>query len=133
MSAPALRDNKKKPELRYNLTFPGAMEGRAAVSSYGAEKYALYNYLNGAPLSQYVDCLMRHLTAWENGEDLDPESGLRHTDHVAWNADALAHFFRRPTAHSVDDRPHLVRQRQLEEADDVADARKAIAEFAAHS
>jgi hypothetical protein len=124
---PALRDNGKKRQLRYNLTFRGAMEGRAAVSEYGARKYALFNYLRGAPLSQYTDCLLRHLAAWHDGEDIDPESGLPHTDHIAWNADALAHFSRYPNANSVDDRPCKIMAAQ-EAADDVADAQRAIAE-----
>lgn len=114
----ALRYNTNKPKLSYNLTFPGAMEGRAAVSTYGEQKYAVYNYLQGSPLSEYVNCLLRHLEAWYNGEDLDPESGLPHTDHVAWNADALAHFYRRPIANSIDDRPHKLMQEREEKQDD---------------
>ena len=82
----ALRHNGGKPELSYVLTFPDALREVARVSTYGADKYERGNYLKGAPLSQSVDCLLRHLLAWSQGEDTDPESGHSHLGHVVWNA-----------------------------------------------
>lgn len=104
----AKRLNAGKRQLRFGLTFPGANEGLARVCEYGSQKYDLYNYAKGRELSQYVDCMMRHLEDWWNGEDLDKESGLPHTDHIFWNAAALAHFVRRPKMTTPDDRPHKV-------------------------
>lgn len=45
----------------------------------GARKYRAYNWrVAGVRASVYLDALERHLKAWENGEDLDPDSGLNH-------------------------------------------------------
>ena len=106
MSARADRFNKGKRQLRYLLCFSKAAELLATVSEYGASKYNAYNFVKGAPVSESVDSLMRHLDAWWNGEDIDPESGCHHLGHVAWNAMRLAHEARsRP---DLDDRPHVV-------------------------
>jgi hypothetical protein len=100
----ALRHNTGKPPLYYLLTFPEAMRGVARVSAYGEAKYARFNYLKGAPASESISCLMRHLLAWYNGEDVDPESGLNHLDAVSWNALRLTdELTRRP---ELDDRPN---------------------------
>jgi len=128
----AMRHNKGKPELRFIFTFPEAIRAIARVCMYGSRKYALYNYLRGAPASQYADCMMRHFTAWWNGEDADPESGLNHLDHFVWNACCLVQMMFSHGGAERDDRPHLVMRRQ-EEADDVADAQKKIREYEAHA
>ena len=45
----------------------------------GARKYGRHNYrATGIGASVYYDAAMRHLTAWWEGEDLDPDSGLHH-------------------------------------------------------
>lgn len=45
----------------------------------GACKYGRHNYRAiGVRGSVYYDAAMRHLTAWWEGEDLDPDSGLSH-------------------------------------------------------
>lgn len=82
----AKRYNVDKPELSYILTLPKALEGFARVCEYGGKKYDRGNYLKGAPLSQYMDCALRHLVAWNNGEDQDPESQCDHLAHFVWNA-----------------------------------------------
>lgn len=82
----AQRYNEGKPELSYILTFPNALRGFARVCMYGAGKYDRGNYLKGAPLSQYMDCALRHLTAWNEGEEKDPESECDHLAHFLWNA-----------------------------------------------
>ena len=82
----AMRHNEGKPELNYALTFGDALREMSKVCTYGAGKYARANYIKGAPLSQSVDCLLRHLLAWWEGEDTDPESGQGHLAHVVWNA-----------------------------------------------
>lgn len=105
----ALRSNKGKPELRYLLTFPHAAEGIARVSMYGASKYALYNYMMGAPASQQVDCLMRHLNDWwGKGKNQDEDAAKHGFDihplySLAWNAMRLAEEL--TTRPELDDRP----------------------------
>lgn len=45
----------------------------------GARKYRRHNYRAiGVRASVYYDAAMRHLTAWWEGQDLDPDSGLHH-------------------------------------------------------
>lgn len=66
---------------------------------HGALKYGRYNWRDaGVRVSIYVDALRRHVAAYWNGEDLDPESGLPHLAHVgacvnilldAWECDKL--------------------------------------------
>lgn len=45
----------------------------------GARKYGAHNYrVAGIRASVYYDAAMRHLMAWWEGENLDPDSGLSH-------------------------------------------------------
>ena len=45
----------------------------------GATKYGRYNWrANGVRGSIYYDATLRHLTAWWEGQDIDPDSGLHH-------------------------------------------------------
>lgn len=45
----------------------------------GALKYGRHNYrVVGVRMSIYYDAAKRHLDAWWEGEDIDPESGLPH-------------------------------------------------------
>jgi hypothetical protein len=45
----------------------------------GARKYSRHNYrVAGVRASVYYDAAMRHLTAWWEGQDIDPASGLPH-------------------------------------------------------
>ena len=45
----------------------------------GARKYGRHNYrIAGVRASVYYDAAMRHLMAWWEGQDIDPDSGLPH-------------------------------------------------------
>jgi hypothetical protein len=45
----------------------------------GACKYRRHNYrIAGVRMSVYYDATMRHLMAWWEGEDVDPDSGMNH-------------------------------------------------------
>ena len=45
----------------------------------GARKYGRHNYrIAGVRASVYFDALNRHMDAWWEGEDIDPDSGLSH-------------------------------------------------------
>lgn len=45
----------------------------------GARKYGAHNYrVAGVRASVYYDAAMRHLMAWWEGQDIDPDSGLSH-------------------------------------------------------
>jgi hypothetical protein len=69
---------------------PYAMEQTAWVHRLGAEKYGSYNWRQtGVCATTYVAAIMRHLNAWRDGEDLDPESGISHMAHVACSCNIL--------------------------------------------
>lgn len=47
----------------------------------GALKYGRHNYRTaGVRASVYFDAVQRHMGAWWEGEDIDPDSGLSHID-----------------------------------------------------
>jgi len=50
----------------------------------GGRKYGSHNYRAiGARTSVYYDAAMRHLIAWWEGEDIDPDSGIHHLTKAA--------------------------------------------------
>jgi hypothetical protein len=57
--------------------------GVASVLTFGEHKYAAHNWRLGLKQSKCLDAAMRHITAFMDGEDLDPESGLHHLDHAS--------------------------------------------------
>ncbi len=67
---------------RVDLLDPQALEGLAAVLTFGAQKYAAHNWRGGMPYGRLIAAALRHLFAIMRGEDLDPESGLPHVDHL---------------------------------------------------
>lgn len=97
----AERFNQGKPKLSYILDFGPALRGVAQVSEGGAAVHGRGNWRRGMPWTEVVDSLLRHLEAYQNGEDMAPE-GTPHIDHVAWNALALATYWR--TRREYDDR-----------------------------
>jgi len=73
-----------------HLIPPFALEQTAWVQKLGAEKYGPYNWRKtGVCASTYVSAIMRHLNAWRDGEDLDPESGISHIAHIATSCNIL--------------------------------------------
>ncbi len=52
------------------------------VLAFGAAKYEQHNWRKGIQYSRLVAAALRHLTAWNEGEDKDPESGLSHLAHA---------------------------------------------------
>lgn len=85
---------------------PQALMTLGEVAGMGAEKYDKFNYLKGFDWSLCYNAMMRHAQAFWNGEDLDPESGLPHISHAAWQALALLSFYQRNLG--TDDRPGTV-------------------------
>lgn len=59
-----------------------AMTQVAEVLTFGAKKYAAHNWRKGIAYSRVYAALQRHLTAWNEGQELDPESGLSHLAHA---------------------------------------------------
>lgn len=71
---------------------PRALLALGEVYADGAEKYERDNWRKGYRYSLSVDALFRHLLAWMDGEDNDPESTHSHLTHVAWHAFTLWTF-----------------------------------------
>lgn len=101
-----LRFNQGKPRLFFNSLGKEVQEGEAAVWTKGAEKYAPGNWLKGMSWSASSDSILRHLTAFLNGEDIDRETGLPHVDHLVCCAKILSNSFH--TRKDLDDRPKEV-------------------------
>ncbi len=59
-----------------------AMRPVVRVLMHGARKYAPDNWKFVKPKERYFDACIRHLTAWQSGERLDPESGQPHLAHA---------------------------------------------------
>lgn len=61
-----------------------AMAETAWVHRLGSEKYGPFNWRKtGVCATTYINAILRHLNAWRDGEDNDPESGRSHIAHVA--------------------------------------------------
>jgi hypothetical protein len=70
-------------KLPLNLLSTEAMNQTADVLKFGAQKYAAHNWRKGFAWSRPLAAAMRHITAFNDGEDRDPESGLSHLAHAA--------------------------------------------------
>jgi hypothetical protein len=70
-------------KLPLHLLSTEAMNQTAAVLAFGAQKYAEHNWRAGFAWSRPLSAAMRHITAFNAGEDRDPESGLSHLAHAA--------------------------------------------------
>lgn len=54
----------------------------AKVLDFGAKKYAPGNWAKGIAYSRLISAAERHLGAFKDGEDKDPESSLSHVAHL---------------------------------------------------
>jgi len=73
----------------------------------GARKYGRHNYRAvGVRASVYYDAFMRHVAAWWEGEDTDPDSGLPHLSKAGACLVVLRDSLRRGNCN--DDRPPKV-------------------------
>lgn len=90
-TAPGVKLDTGKP--RWDLLPWRALRGVVDVLTFGAKKYC-DNGWQSVPggRSRYTAALLRHLAAHEQGEVLDPDSGLPHLAHVATNALFLLHL-----------------------------------------
>ena len=83
-------DNGKPNYVNMLVGFPFGLNQVANLYEFGANKYGLENWKlvqNGK--IRYLNALLRHTFAHCRGELKDPESGLPHLCHAAWNCLAL--------------------------------------------
>ncbi len=70
--------------------FSQALEQVGRVGTYGANKYTDNGWMevqNG--VQRYTDAMLRHQFKMLGGEAFDPDTGLLHAAHAAWNALAV--------------------------------------------
>ena len=79
-----------------------ALEEISKVLQFGANKYSANNWRRGFLWSRTLDAAMRHLHAFADGEDIDPESGLSHLAHLGCNVMFMLEFEK--THPEMDDR-----------------------------
>lgn len=69
-------------KTRMDLIPPELFEGVGAILTFGAKKYGERNWELGMSWGRVYGALLRHLTAWQKGENLDPETGKSHLWHA---------------------------------------------------
>lgn len=80
-------------KLRYDLIDFGVLDELVKRFTHGAEKYGPNNWqLVDNATDRYQAALLRHLSAYAQGESMDPDSGLTHISAVLWNAYVLTWF-----------------------------------------
>lgn len=87
-----VNSQEKGSGARYNDTKPDfsllplvTLVDEIRVWEHGKRKYAAWNWAKGMDWEIPFACAMRHMMAWQAGEDLDPESGLPHLAHAMCN------------------------------------------------
>lgn len=67
--------------------FARALQEVGRVGTHGANKYTDNGWLELPDGERrYTDAMLRHLMREATGEERDPDSGLHHAAHAAWNA-----------------------------------------------
>jgi hypothetical protein len=73
-----------KEKLRYDLLPFEAIDQIVDVLGYGSRKYADNNWkIVPDARRRYIAAALRHISAYQRGEMIDPESGLQHLAHAA--------------------------------------------------
>ncbi len=81
VTEPGVKHDAGKP--RWGLLPTKALGAIVGVLTFGAQKYAPGNWRRVEKArDRYYDALLRHLTAWHEGEVTDPESGMHHLAHA---------------------------------------------------
>ncbi len=80
-------DNGKTRPSLVLLSMSRALQSVSEVATFGADKYTDDGWREVPDgVRRYTDAMLRHLLAEASGEVNDPESGLPHAAHIAWNA-----------------------------------------------
>lgn len=90
-------------KLRMDLIPADSLRDLADVYTMGAKKYADENWRKGIEWKRIYGAILRHLTLWFLGQDVDLESGLSHLAHAAWGCFTLLNY--RRTHPELDNRP----------------------------
>ena len=102
---PGLKYDGEK--VRTDLYSVPAYLGTCMVLTYGAKKYAAWNWSKGINYMRVYGALLRHITSWVMGQRLDEETGLPHLDHAACCIMFLQHYDKHNERYKeFDDRPY---------------------------
>jgi len=93
-------DQEKDP---WHLVPWDAIREVVKVLKFGATKYAPRNWERGMDYHRCFRATINHMTAWWDGEDNDPETGISHLAHAACNCLFLMAYKLRGIG--VDNRP----------------------------
>lgn len=96
------KDDGGKPPI--SLVPAALISETAKVLAFGAQKYDCHNWRKGIEFSRLLSATFRHLIAFNEGQDLDPESGVSHLAHASCNIGFLLTFLQDPDKISFDDR-----------------------------
>jgi hypothetical protein len=69
-------------DLLSNRSYARGISSWPTILGHGATKYSKHNWRHGLEYSRLVAATLRHVTAFNRGEDLDSESGLPHSAHA---------------------------------------------------
>src|SRR5690606_9415436 len=102
---------KVEPEL-IQRGFARALLAVAEVGTYGAAKYTRDGWQDVQDgVRRYTNAMYRHLSAEHRGEERDPDTGLLHAAHAAWNALARLELMLREKEAEVREASHGGRRR----------------------
>lgn len=76
-----VKHDQEKP--RTDLLPSAPLLAIAEVLTFGANKYSAHNWRGGFDYSRLLGSALRHILAYNDGEDKDSESGLSHLAHAA--------------------------------------------------
>jgi hypothetical protein len=76
----------------------------AGIYTYGKKKYAAHNWRKGIPYSELLDATLRHIYAYLDGEDNDPESGHPHLAHACFGPLDILQYEAEERGAELDDR-----------------------------
>ena len=85
------------------LVAPSLVRAVGDILAYGATKYDKDNWRKGMKWRRLYGSIQRHLMAWLDKEDNDPESGLKHLAHAACDIAFLIEYEQKELGE--DDRP----------------------------
>ena len=88
--ADELRPPAPKPDVqKYDAGKPpmGLLSTKALVKiaevlAFGAQKYSSHQWRSGIEWQRLLDAALRHLLAFNDGQDIDEETGLSHLAHL---------------------------------------------------
>lgn len=94
---PGKKHDKGKPPL--NLLPGHSLLAISRVMAHGAKKYDEHNWRGGITYSRLMGAILRHALAFNEGEDLDWETGESHIAHLATEALFLLEFIETSQTH----------------------------------